>query len=99
MGRYSNLCQFWCMSAWTLFKTVLNECAMPFLKKFRQHYCGLGGRAFAVATRCPQEIRSDVQSSRLIEHSMSVGPSRFSSAILIASASSLPLVTGSHEFC
>jgi hypothetical protein len=37
-------------------------------------YCGRGKRAFAAATRRPQEMRSGEQSSRSMMHSISVGP-------------------------
>jgi hypothetical protein len=59
----------------------------------RRRYCGRGGRAFAIATRRPQEMRSAEQSSRSMTHSISVGPSRLASATSIAAASSPPLVT------
>ena len=46
----------------------------------------------AAATRCPQEIISLLQSSRSMTHSIRVGPIVFAAALLIASASSPPLV-------
>jgi hypothetical protein len=51
-----------------------------------------GGRALAVVTNRPQEIRWEVQSSRSITHSTSVRPDWLASATLIASASSPLLV-------
>src|ERR1700691_770142 len=55
-------------------------------------YCGRGGRALALATWRPQEMRSGEASSRSMMHSISVGPSRLASATLMASSSSPPLV-------
>jgi hypothetical protein len=55
-------------------------------------YCGRGGRALAIATWRPHEIRSAEQSSRSMTHSIRVGPSRFATATLMASSSSPLLV-------